>query len=106
MRALKIKKDAQEEFITVKKNVKSKALKKIVKYLEQAIFGYDDDKGKEELKEAEESEEAEKLGRRFKNLICKKRLESFIEESEKAEKLDKRFKNLSVKYVLNHLKNI
>ena len=49
MRVLKIKKDAREEFKTVKKNVKSKALKQIVKYLEQ---------GKEELKEVEESEEA------------------------------------------------
>ena len=67
-------------------------MKQIVKYLEQAIFGYDDDKGKEELKEAEESEEAEKLDRMFKNLICKKHLESFKEESEEAEKSDKRFK--------------
>ena len=57
---VKNKKDAREEFKTVKKNVKSEALKQIVKELEQAIFGYDDDKGKEELEEAEESEEAEK----------------------------------------------
>ena len=46
---VKNKKDAREEFKTVKKNVKSEALKQIVKDLEQAIFGYNDDKGKEEL---------------------------------------------------------
>ena len=38
----KNKKDAQEEFKDVKKNVKSEALKEIVKDLEQAIFGDDD----------------------------------------------------------------
>ena len=54
-------KDAQEEFKTVKKNVKSEALKQIVKELEQAIFGYDvddnddDDKDKEKLEKAEAS---------------------------------------------------
>ena len=48
---VKNKKDAREEFKTVKKNVKSEALKIIVKELEQAIFGYDDDKDKEELEE-------------------------------------------------------
>ena len=36
------KKDAREEFKNVKKNVKSEALKEIVKDLEQAIFGEDD----------------------------------------------------------------
>ena len=57
---VKNKKDVQEEFKTVKKNVESEALKKIVKELERAIFGYDDDKDKEELERAEE------LDRRFK----------------------------------------
>ena len=66
MSVLKIKKDAREEFKTVKKNVKSEALKQIVKELEQAIFGYDDDKDKEKLEQAEE------LDKRFKNLISKK----------------------------------
>ena len=41
---VKNKKDAQEEFKTVKKNVKSEPLKQIVKELEPAILGYDDDK--------------------------------------------------------------
>ena len=96
--SVKNKKDAREEFKTVKKNVKSKALKQTVKYLEQAIFGYDDDKGKEELKEAE------KLDRRFKNLISKKCLESFKEESDDAEELDRRFKNLISKKRLESFK--
>ena len=76
---VKNKKDAREEFKTVKKNVKSEALKQIVKELEQAIFGYDDDKDKEELEETEE------LDRTLKNLISKKRLESlreYLKESE------------------------
>ena len=102
--SVKNKKDAREEFKTVKKNVKSKGLKQIVKYLDQAIFGYDDDKGKEELKEAEEAEEAEKLDRRFKNFISKIRLESFKEESEEKEKLDTRFKNLISKKRLESFK--
>ena len=38
---VKNKKDAREEFKIVKKNVKSEALKEIVKNLEQAIFGHD-----------------------------------------------------------------
>ena len=39
---VKNKKDAREEFKNVKKNVKSEALKEIVKDLEQAIFGDED----------------------------------------------------------------
>ena len=91
---VKNKKDAREEFKTAKKNVKSEALKQIVKELEQAIFGYDDDKDKEEL------EETEKLGKRFKNLISKKSFESLKE----AEELDKRFKNLISKKRLEAFK--
>ena len=74
---VKNKKDAREEFKIVKKNVKSEALKEIVKDLEQAIFG--DDDNDEDLLEAEE------LDRRFKNLISKKRRESlreYLKESE------------------------
>ena len=44
---VKTKKNVRKEFKTVKKNVKSEALKQVVKELEQAIFGYDDDKDKE-----------------------------------------------------------
>ena len=64
---VKNKKDAREEFKTVKKNVKSEALKQVVKELEQPIFGYYDYKDKEELEETEE------LEKRFKNLISKKK---------------------------------
>ena len=83
---VKNKKDAREEFKIIKINVKSEALKEIVKDLEQAIFGDDDDKDKEELKEAEE------LDRRFKNLISKKRRESLrgcLKESEDANPQDR-----------------
>ena len=66
---VKNKKDAREEFKTVKKNIKSEALKQIVKELELAILGYDNDKDKEELEQAEE------LDKKFKNLISKKRRE-------------------------------
>ena len=61
-------------------------MKEIVKDLEQAIFGDDDDKDKEELKEAEE------LDRRFKNLISKKCCESlreYLKESEDANPQDR-----------------
>ena len=82
---VKNKKDAQEEFKIVKKNVKSEALKEIVKDLEQAVFGDDD------------NDEAEELDR-FKNLIGKKRCESLREGLDKdlleAEELDRGFKNL------------
>ena len=74
---VKNKKDAQEEFKNVKKNVKSEALKEIVKDLEQAIFR-DDDNDEDLL-------EAEKLDRRLKNLISKKRHESLIEYLKKSE---------------------
>ena len=42
IKRVKNKKDAREEFKNVKKNVKSEALKEIVKDLEQAIIGDDD----------------------------------------------------------------
>ena len=93
---VKNKKDAREEFKIVKKNVKSEALKEIVKDLEQAIFGDDDNDEAEGLDK--DLLEAEELDRRFKNLISKKRRESLREGLDKdlleAEQLDRRFKNL------------
>ena len=77
---VKNKKDAREEFKIVKKNVKSEALKEIVKDLEQAIFGDDD------------NDDGEKLDRRFKNLISKKRRELFreyLKESDDANTQDR-----------------
>ena len=75
---VKNKKDAREEFKIVKKNVKSEVLKEIVKDLEQAIFGDDD------------NDEAKGLD---KDLL-------------EAEELDRRFKNLISKKIVNHLENI
>ena len=76
---VKNKKDAREEFKNVKKNVKSEALKEIVKDLEQAIFG--DDDNDESLIEGLDKDilEQEELDRRFKNLISKKSCESLRE---------------------------
>ena len=80
---VKNKKDAREEIKIVKENVKSEALKEIVKDLEQAIFGdYDNDEAEGLDKDLLEAEE---LDRRFKNLISKRRRESlreYLKESE------------------------
>ena len=98
---VKNKKDAREEFKTVKKDIKSEALKQIVKELEQAIFGYDDDKDKEELEE--ESEQAEELDKKFKNLISRKRLELFKEYSKRAEYIDSQIRVKALRKKLNNL---
>ena len=76
---VKNKKDAREEFKNVQKNIKSEALKEIVKDLEQVIFG--DDDNDESLIERLDKDilEQEELDRRFKNLISKKRRESLRE---------------------------
>ena len=95
---VKNKNDAREEFKTVKKNVKSEALKQFVKELEQAIFGYDDND--DDDKDKEELEKAEELDKRFKNLSSKKSSESLKE----AEELEKRFKNLINKKRLESFK--
>ena len=76
---VKNKKDAREEFKNVKKNVKSEDFKEIVKDLEQAIFG--DNNNDESLIEGLDKDilEQEELDRRFKYLISKKRRESLRE---------------------------
>ena len=76
---VKNKKDAREELKNVKNNVKSEALKEIVKDLEQAVFG--DDDNDESLIEGLDKDilEQEELDRRFKNLISKKSRESLRE---------------------------
>ena len=61
----KNKKDALEEFKTIKNNVKSKNLKDIVKELERAIFGYDYDNN-EEPKYEESIAERPKMRRQNK----------------------------------------
>ena len=62
---IKNKKDALEEFKTVKNNVKSENLKDIVKELERAIFGYDYDDN-EEPKYKESIAERTKMRRQNK----------------------------------------
>ena len=86
---VKNKKDSQEEFKTVTKNVKSEALKEIVKDLEQTKFGNDDN---DDNNDDEDLLEAKELDRRFKNLISKKRIESlreYLKESEDANPQDR-----------------
>ena len=94
---IKNKKDTREEFKNVKKIVKSEALKEIVKDLEQAIFG-DNDNGESLIEGLDKDMLEEELDRSFKNLISKKRRESLIKELDKdileEEELDRRFKNL------------
>ena len=63
---IKNKKDALEEFKTVKNNVKSENLKDIVKELERAIFGYDYDDDNEEPKYEESIAERTKMRRQNK----------------------------------------
>ena len=89
---VKNKKDAREEFKIVEKNVISEALKEVVKDLEQAIFG--DDDNDESLIEGLDKDilEEEELDRRFKNLISKKRRESlreYLKEPKDANPQDK-----------------
>ena len=89
---VKNKKDTQEEIKNVKKNVKSEALKEIVKDLELAIFG--DDDNDESLIEGldEDILEEEKLDRGFKNLIskkCRESLKEYLKESKDANPQDR-----------------
>ena len=89
---VKNKKDAREEIKNAKKNVKSEALKEIVKDLEQSIFG--DDDNDELLIEGLDKDilEEEELDRRFKNLIskkCRESLREYLKESKDANPQDK-----------------
>ena len=95
---VKNKKDAQEEFKNVKKNVKSEALKEIVKDLEQAIFR-DDDNDEDLL-------EAEKLDRRLKNLISKKRHESLIEYLKKIRRCQSSRQSKCIERIFKRIKCI
>ena len=63
---IKNKKDALEEFKTVKNNVENENLKDIVKELEHAIFGYDYDDDNEEPKYEETIAERTKMRRQNK----------------------------------------
>ena len=63
----KNKKDALEEFKTVKNNVKSENLKDIVKELERTIFGYNYDDDNEEPQYEESIAERTKMRGQKKN---------------------------------------
>ena len=63
---IKNKKDALEEFKTVKNNIKSENLKDTVKELEHAIFGYNCDDDNEEPKYEESIAERTKMRRQNK----------------------------------------
>ena len=96
----KNKKDAREEFKNVKKNVKSEALKQIVKKLEQAIFGDDDN---DDNNYDEDLLEAEELDRRMKNLISKKHLESLREYLKESEDVNPQDRVNALRKKLNNL---
>ena len=100
---VKHKKDAREEFKNVKKTVKSEALKEIVKDLEQAIFG--DDDNDESLIEGLDKDilEEEELDRRLKNLISKNRHESFREYLKESKDANLQDRANTLKKKLNNL---
>ena len=102
---VKNKKDAREEFKNVKKNVKSEALKEIVKDLEQAIFG--DDDNDESLIEGLDNDilEQEELDRRFKNLISKKCRESLREYLKESKDVNPQDRANALKEYLKESKN-
>ena len=88
---VKNKKDTREEFKNVKKNVKTEALKEIVKDLEQAIFG-DSDNDESLIEGLDKDTLEEELDRRFKNLVSEKRCESlreYLKESKDANSQDR-----------------
>ena len=74
---IKNKKDALEEFRTVKNNVKSENLKDIVKELERTIYGYDYNDDNEELKYEERIAEGTKMRRQNKETDKKGCIENF-----------------------------
>ena len=74
---IKNKKDALEEFKTVKHNVKSKNLKDIVKELERTILGYDYDDDNEEPTYEESIAERTKMRRQNKKTDKKRCIENF-----------------------------
>ena len=75
---IKNKKDALEEFKTVKNNVKIENLKDIVKEFEHAIFGYDYDNDNEEPKYEESIAERTKMRRQNKETDKKDASRTFV----------------------------
>ena len=85
---IKNKKDALEEFKTVKNNVKSENLKGIFKELEHAIFGYDYDDN-EEPKYEESIAERTKMRRQNKETDKKDALRTFTPPDPNSDDSDK-----------------
>ena len=86
---IKNKKDASEEFKTVRNNVKSENLKDIVKKLEFAIFGYDYDDDNEEPKYEESIAERTKMRRQNKETDKKDASRTFAPPDPDSDDLDK-----------------
>ena len=74
---IKNKKDALEEFKTVKNNVKSEILKDIIKDLERAIFGYNYDDDNEKPKYEESIAERIKMRKQNRETDKKDALRTF-----------------------------
>ena len=86
---IKNKKDALEEFKTVKNNVKSESLKDIIKELERAIFGYGYDDDNEEPKYEESIAERTKMRRQNKETDKKDALRTFSPPDPNSDDSDK-----------------
>ena len=97
---VKYKKNARDEFKIVKKNVKSEALKEIVKDLEQATFADDDND------DYDDNNDGEKSDRRFKNLISKKRRASLREYLKESEDVNPQDRVNALRKKLNNLPKI
>ena len=86
---IKNKKDALEEFKTVKNNVKSENLKDIVKELEHTIFGYDYDDDNEEPKYEESIAERIKMRKQNKETDKKNAWRTFSPRDPNSDDSDK-----------------
>ena len=86
---IKNKKDALEEFKTVKNNVKSENFKDIVKELEHAIFGYDYDYDSKEPKYEESIAERTKMRRQNKETDKKDASRTFAPPDSDSDDSDK-----------------
>ena len=91
---IKNKKDALEEFKTVKSNVKSENLKDIVKELECAIFGYNYDDDNEEPKYEESIAERRRMRRQNKETDKKDTSRTFAPPDRDSDNSDKFNRNV------------
>ena len=94
---VKNKKDAREEFKTVKKNVKSEALKQIVKDLKQAIFGYDDNNDKKDDNNEKAKKKLDKLPKKHYTKTSDNLLNKLANEAKEFLKINKKNDELNAK---------